>query len=160
MRFHLGSRPGLTRPWHLNQNGYGVGVLVGLFVCLVGWLVCLVGWLVGWLVCLFVVCCLFVCLLLLFLTRAERRTMCISTRCLIFIVQEPSTAKNSSPSRAPKNGAQIQTTWRRREKMPYFTAKNHQPPGRHTHHRRKTHDEILSRFPVRTCAWTSENTFT
>ena len=26
------------------------------------------------------------------------------------IVQEPSMAKNSSPSRAPKNGAQLQTT--------------------------------------------------
>ena len=28
------------------------------------------------------------------------------------IVQEPSMAKNSSSSRAPKTGAQLQTTWR------------------------------------------------
>ena len=42
---------------------------------------------------------------------------------LMFIVQEPSMAKNSAPSRAPKNGAHLQTM-EEREKMTHFTTKN------------------------------------
>ena len=44
------------------------------------------------------------------------------------IVQEPSMAKNSSPSRAPKTGAQLQTTWRsakndlKKPKTPFIAA--------------------------------------
>ena len=34
------------------------------------------------------------------------------------IVQEPSMAKNSSPSRAPKNGAQLRENPEEREKRP------------------------------------------
>ena len=66
---------------------------------------------------------------------------------LSFILQEPSMAKNSSPSRTPKNGAQLHGGAR---KMPHFTAKKkHQPPSRHEH--RHTARRIMSRFPVRTC---------
>ena len=43
------------------------------------------------------------------------------------IVKEPSMTKNSSPSRAPKTAAPLQTTWRS-AKMPHFTKKNSPPP--------------------------------
>ena len=36
----------------------------------------------------------------------------MSTCCYGLIVQEPSTTKNSTSSRDPKTGAQLQTTWR------------------------------------------------
>ena len=53
--------------------------------------------------------------------------MRISTNPEEEIVQGPSMAKNSSPSRVPKTGAQLQTTWR--------SAKNAEelPNRRHTH---------------------------
>ena len=46
------------------------------------------------------------------------------------IVQEPSMARNSSPSRAPKTGAQLRTTWR--------SAKNASEPPKPTSHRHTT----------------------
>ena len=54
----------------------------------------------------------------------------MSTSAECVIVQEPSMAKNSSPSRAPKNGAQTQTTWK--------SAKNASEPPKPTSHRHVT----------------------
>ena len=54
--------------------------------------------------------------LLLFLTRTEESRNVYVDKTLKFIVQEPSMAKNSSPSRAPKNGAQRQCELTEREK--------------------------------------------
>ena len=92
---------------------------------------------------------------LLFLTRAEASQQVHVHSSLKFIVQESSMAKNSSPSRAPKNGAQLRENPGGARKKAKKAKNPFKPPGRH-----KTNDEILSRFPVRTCAWISENTFT
>ena len=62
-------------------------------------------------------------LLLLFDAGWERSHVYVETT-LRLIGREPSTAKNSSPSRAPKTGAQLQTTWR--------SAKNAQKPPKKT----------------------------
>ena len=52
-----------------------------------------------------VVCCCCCC-------SEDAMSVCISTSPQSNWQGEPSMAKNSSPSRAPKNGAQLQTTWR------------------------------------------------
>ena len=51
-------------------------------------------------------------LLLLFLTMVNEASCLCQHAAAVFFVQEPPTTKNSSSSRAPKNGAQLQTTWR------------------------------------------------
>ena len=96
----------------LSQNGHGVLLLLLSLLSL--WL-----WLWLWL-------SLSLSFLLLFRTRAEVSRMCMSTiRCTYW--QEPSMTKNSSPSRAPKNGAQLQTTWRSAKNAEKPT-KNPSPP--------------------------------
>ena len=72
-----------------------------------------------WLLLVVVGCCW------LFLTRAEASQQVNVHSSLKFIVQEPSMAKNSSPSRAPKNGAQLQENPEEREKRP----KRPKPPS-------------------------------
>ena len=67
-------------------------------------------------------------LLLLFRTPVHGVSMFMPTSDNGLIVQEPSMAKNSSPSRTLKTGARLQTTWRSANnaenpaKKPYPTA--------------------------------------
>ena len=67
------------------------------------------------------------------------------------IVQEPSMAINSSPSRVPKNGAQLQTTWR--------SAKNASEPPKPPSHRHMTASNIQI-FRVRTARGVRSPLFT
>ena len=88
----------------------------------------------------FVVICFLLFLLLLFFgslffvfccfRRDPSERVLKSTNSEHEIVQEPSMAKNSSPSRAPKTGAQLQTTWR--------SAKNASRPPKSPSHRHMT----------------------
>ena len=114
-------------------------------VCCLLFVVCFLLFVCLLFVCLFVVCLLFVCCLLLFVC-------CLFVVCLLFVVcccccetatnacmstspqsnwqGEPSMAKNSSPSRVPKTGAQLQTIWR--------SAKNVKEPPKKPSHRHMT----------------------
>ena len=67
------------------------------------------------------------------------------------IVQEPSMAKNSSPSRAPKNGAQLRENPEEREKRPKRPKNPVKPPGRHKHRHtaRRNNIQISSANRVR-----------
>ena len=92
--------------------------------------------------------------LLLFLTRAEASQQVHVHSSLKFIVQEPSMAKNSSPSRAPKNGAQLRENPEEREKRPQRPKNPIKPPGRHKHRHtaRRNNVQIFSANR----AWTSD----
>ena len=89
-----------------------------------------------------------VLLLLLFWTRTEASRNVYVNTALKFIVQEPSMAKNSSPSRAPKNGAQLRENPEEREKRP---KKPKNPSNRLAAINTAIQlVGIMSRFPVRT----------
>ena len=60
--------------------------------------------------CVVVVVVVFVVVVVVVSETAESRK-CLSTKSCANWHGEPSMAKNSSPSRAPKTGAQLQTTW-------------------------------------------------
>ena len=70
------------------------------------------------------------------------------------IVQEPSMAKNSSPSRAPKNGAPLRENPEEREKKTKKAEKTVKPPGRHKHRHKARRNNVQISSANR--AWTSE----
>ena len=70
------------------------------------------------------------------------------------IVQEPSMAKNSSPSRAPKNGAQLRKNPEEREKRPKRPKNPIKPPGRHKHRHTARRNNVQISSANR--PWTSE----
>ena len=81
-------------------------------------------------------------------TRAER------DECVCSQAWEPSMAKNSSPSKAPKN-------WRSTPGQPRGARKMTKRPKKTSNRLAAINTAIqlvaiMSRFPVRTCAWTSE----
>ena len=82
------------------------------FIIVVCCVLCVVLLFVVVLLCVVVCCCVLLCVVVCCCCRDLSGTMSMSTSSEDEIVLEPSMAKNSSPSRAPKNGAQLQTTWR------------------------------------------------
>ena len=103
-------------------------------------------------------------LLLLFWTRAEARRMCMSTDAFLIGMgtmsmsttsyELLSTAKNSSPSRAPKNWRSTPGQPGGARKKAKKAEKPVKPPGRHKHHHtaRRNNVQISSANQ----AWTSE----
>ena len=75
-------------------------------------------------------------LLWLFSTRTEGCQAVYGQNSLLSNWQGTSMAKNSSPSRAPKTGAQLQTTWR--------SAKNAEKPTKSPSHRHSSHTVRIS----------------
>ena len=85
---------------------------------------------------------------MLFLTRAEASQQVYVHSSLKFIVQEPSMAKNSSPSRAPKTGAQLRDDPEERENaQPYIatTKPSTMPPVSATGMSTSSGDELSLR---------------
>ena len=64
-------------------------------------------------------------------------------------------AKNSSPSRAPKTGAQLRDDPEEREKMAKKAKNPVKPPGRHKH-RHMTASRNNVQISSANCAWSSE----